>query len=198
MPHRNSSAIVPPASLRQTFVRAFKGLPFHNFERSVITRPRNPGVVGLYAFKPASFICERFSVTTDVMIVTRRRFRPQRVGWSTTLPPRRPNNNVVMRKAAGAGAAGAAAADAAKLLRRAHLSTQDASRERVTPSLFVRRAFEHDAYEFDAAETTTPSTSSIARRFQTPSSSSREARRHIFAPRNATTTADNDMTISLL
>ena len=51
-----------------------------------------------------------------------------------------------MRKAAGAGAAGAAAADAAKLLRGAHLSTQDASRERVTPSLFVRRAFEPVSY----------------------------------------------------
>ena len=50
-------------------------------------------------------------------------------------------------RAAGARAA-RAAADAAKLLRGAHLSTQDASRERVTTSL-VR--FEHDAYEFDAA-----------------------------------------------
>ena len=101
-------------------------------------------------------------------------------------------------RAAGAGAAGAAAADAAKLLRGAHLSTQDASRERVTPSLFVRRAFEHDAYEFDAARdddgvvvvdrAAFSNTIVVVARSETT---------HLRAARNATTTADNDMTISL-
>jgi len=92
-------------------------------------------------------------------------------------------------RAAGAGAAGAAA-DAAKLLRGAHLSTQDASRERVTPSLFVRRAFEHDAYEFDAArdDDTIVVVSCVLVARETT---------HLRAARNATTTADNDMTISL-
>ena len=97
-------------------------------------------------------------------------------------------------RAAGAGAA-RAAADAAKLLRGAHLSTQDASRERVTTSL-VR--FEHDAYEFDAARdeayigdrafTNTIIISCVLVARETT---------HLRAARNATTTADNDMTISL-
>jgi len=109
-------------------------------------------------------------------------------------------------RAAGAGAAGAAA-DAAKLLRGAHLSTQDASRERVTPSLFVRfddtkghrRAFEHDAYEFDAARD--DDTIVVERAFSNTIvvvSCVLVAREttHLRAARNATTTADNDMTIS--
>ena len=101
-------------------------------------------------------------------------------------------------RAAGAGAAAAAAADAAKLLRGAHiLSTQDASRERATPSLFVRRAFEHDAYEFDAARdddgvvvvdrAAFSNTIVVVARSETT---------HLRAARNAPTTADNDMTIS--
>ena len=103
-----------------------------------------------------------------------------------------------MRKAAGAGAAGAAAADAAKLLRRAHLSTQDASRERVTPSLFVRRAFEHDAYEFDAArDDDTINVVDRAAFSNTIVVVARSETTHLRAARNATTTADNDMTISL-
>ena len=103
-----------------------------------------------------------------------------------------------MRKAAGAGAAGAAAADAAKLLRRAHLSTQDASRERVTPSLFVRRAFEHDAYEFDAArDDDTNNVVDRAAFSNTIVVVARSETTHLRAARNATTTADNDMTISL-
>jgi len=103
-----------------------------------------------------------------------------------------------MRKAAGAGAAGAAAADAAKLLRGAHLSTQDASRERVTPSLFVRRAFEHDAYEFDAARD--DDTNNVVDRAAFSNNIvvvARSETTHLRAARNATTTADNDMTISL-
>tara|TARA_B100000530_G_C15819883_1_gene433030 strand:+ start:525 stop:914 length:390 start_codon:yes stop_codon:yes gene_type:complete len=103
-----------------------------------------------------------------------------------------------MRKAAGAGAAGAAAADAAKLLRGAHLSTQDASRERVTPSLFVRRAFEHDAYEFDAArDDDTINVVDRAAFSNTIVVVARSETTHLRAARNATTTADNDMTISL-
>tara|TARA_B100000073_G_scaffold253872_1_gene213891 strand:- start:5867 stop:6256 length:390 start_codon:yes stop_codon:yes gene_type:complete len=103
-----------------------------------------------------------------------------------------------MRKAAGAGAAGAAAADAAKLLRGAHLSTQDASRERVTPSLFVRRAFEHDAYEFDAArDDDTNNVVDRAAFSNTIVVVARSETTHLRAARNATTTADNDMTISL-
>ena len=103
-----------------------------------------------------------------------------------------------MRKAAGAGAAGAAAADAAKLLRGAHLSTQDASRERVTPSLFVRRAFEHDAYEFDAArDDDTINVVDRAAFSNTIVVVARSETTYLRAARNATTTADNDMTISL-
>ena len=104
-----------------------------------------------------------------------------------------------MRKAAGAGAAGAAAADAAKLLRGAHvLSTQDASRERVTPSLFVRRAFEHDAYEFDAARDDDDTIVVDRAAFSnTIVVVARSETTHLRAARNATTTADNDMTISL-
>ena len=103
-----------------------------------------------------------------------------------------------MRKAAGAGAAGAAAADAAKLLRGAHLSTQDASRERVTPSLFVRRAFEHDAYDFDAArDDDTINVVDRAAFSNTIVVVARSETTHLRAARNATTTADNDMTISL-
>ena len=112
-----------------------------------------------------------------------------------------------MRKAAGAGAAGAAAADAAKLLRGAHLSTQDASRERVTPPLFVlffddtkghRRAFEHDAYEFDAArDDDTINVVDRAAFSNTIVVVARSETTHLRAARNATTTADNDMTISL-
>ena len=103
-----------------------------------------------------------------------------------------------MRKAAGAGAAGAAAADAAKLLRGAHLLTQDASRERVTPSLFVRRAFEHDAYEFDAArDDDTINVVDRAAFSNTIVVVARSETTHLRAARNATTTADNDMTISL-
>ena len=102
-----------------------------------------------------------------------------------------------MRKAAGAGAAGAAAADAAKLLRGAHLSTQDASRERVTPSLFVRRAFEHDAYEFDAArDDDTINVVDRAAFSNTIVVVARSETTHLRAARNAPTTADNDMTIS--
>ena len=101
-------------------------------------------------------------------------------------------------RAAGAGAAGAAAADAAKLLRGAHLSTQDASRERVTPSLFVRRAFEHDAYEFDAArDDDTINVVDRAAFSNTIVVVARSETTHLRAARNATTTADNDMTISL-
>ena len=103
-----------------------------------------------------------------------------------------------MRKAAGAGAAGAAAAAAAKLLRGAHLSAQDASRERVTPSLFVRRAFEHDAYEFDAArDDDTINVVDRAAFSNTIVVVARSETTHLRAARNATTTADNDMTISL-
>jgi len=107
-------------------------------------------------------------------------------------------------RAAGAGAAGAAA-DAAKLLRGAHLSTQDASRERVTPSLFVRfddtkghrRAFEHDAYEFDAArDDDTINVVDRAAFSNTIVVVARSETTHLRAARNATTTADNDMTIS--
>ena len=96
-------------------------------------------------------------------------------------------------RAAGAGAAGAAA-DAAKLLCGAHLSTQDASRERVTS--LVRfdetgRAFEHDAYEFDAAR----DEAHIDRAFSNTIIScvlvARETT-HLRAARNATI-ADNDM-----
>ena len=101
-------------------------------------------------------------------------------------------------RAAGAAAAGAAAADAAKLLRGAHLSTQDASRERVTPSLFVRRAFEHDAYEFDAArDDDTINVVDRAAFSNTIVVVARSETTHLRAARNATTTADNDMTISL-
>ena len=97
-------------------------------------------------------------------------------------------------RAAGAGAA-RAAADAAKLLRGAHLSTQDASRERVTTSL-VR--FEHDAYEFDAArDDDTINVVDRAAFSNTIVVVARSETTHLRAARNATTTADNDMTISL-
>ena len=108
---------------------------------------------------------------------------------------------MVLRKAAGAAAAGAAAADAAKLLRGAHvLSTQDASRERATPSLFVRRAFEHDAYEFDAARDDDDTIVVVVDRAAFSNTIvvvvARSETTHLRAARNAPTTADNDMTIS--
>jgi len=71
------SALRPPVR-RIPIVSGLCGPPFHRASRAVMTRPRKPGVVGRYAFRPAAFAAR--AAAADAAVASGRAARGRKEG----------------------------------------------------------------------------------------------------------------------